>query len=495
MATTSIPENQPRRSRYARSIDGVKVRGHTAIAERTPGVNRQRSKPVCRSSVAAETGERSRALLFVLLILSLFIPTQLHVGSLNLSPYRLLLVVLVLPLSFAVFSGKAGRVRLADIALLAYCGWGAVALFVDHGSKRAWQPSGILFVESMGAYCVGRYYIRTAADYRKLVTLLFWCVLILLPFAFIEAISGWNIPRALFSMLGPVNASAVIGARWGLVRVQSVFEHPILFGVTCGCILGPVHLVLGTGRSVVVRWTKTIVVMTSTFLAMSSGPLTALTAQAGLLFWNWALRRVTSRWLILSGLLAFMWALISILSNQSVPAFLMSHFSFSPYNAYYRVLIWDFGTHSVALHPLFGVGLGQWARPSWMGPSIDMFWLYHWIIYGVPSGLLMMLTFLASVISVARARPLDPALAVYKTAHLVSMAFFFLVGWTVHFWDATYVLFLVLLGSGAWLAEAEQTRARSPSGPRNRHRNDSRSDSIGTRRPPFARAAEEKQQI
>ena len=35
------------------------------------------------------------------------------------------------------------------------------------------------------------------------------------------------------------------------------------------------------------------------------------------------------------------------------------------------------------------------------------------------------------------------------------MTGFFLVGWTVHFWMATYVLFMFLLGSGMWLLEPE----------------------------------------
>jgi hypothetical protein len=38
------------------------------------------------------------------------------------------------------------------------------------------------------------------------------------------------------------------------------------------------------------------------------------------------------------------------------------------------------------------------------------------------------------------------------------MTGFFLVGWTVAFWDAAYVLFLFLLGSGVWILDAETER-------------------------------------
>ena len=34
------------------------------------------------------------------------------------------------------------------------------------------------------------------------------------------------------------------------------------------------------------------------------------------------------------------------------------------------------------------------------------------------------------------------------------MAYFFVTGWTVHFWGNVYVLFLFLMGAGVWMLEA-----------------------------------------
>lgn len=35
----------------------------------------------------------------------------------------------------------------------------------------------------------------------------------------------------------------------------------------------------------------------------------------------------------------------------------------------------------------------------------------------------------------------------------------FLAGWTVHYWNATYVLMMFLMGAGAWFADATPASA------------------------------------
>jgi hypothetical protein len=65
----------------------------------------------------------------------------------------------------------------------------------------------------------------------------------------------------------------------------------------------------------------------------------------------------------------------------------------------------------------------------------------------------MFLAYLSTVFGVGAAKGLGRKAVVYRTAFLIMMTGFFMVGWTVHFWNATYVLFLFLLGSGAFLAD------------------------------------------
>jgi hypothetical protein len=85
-----------------------------------------------------------------------------------------------------------------------------------------------------------------------------------------------------------------------------------------------------------------------------------------------------------------------------------------------------------------------------------MFWLFHAVLFGIPAGVFMMTSFLSMVLSVAKRKDLDANLHPYRTAFLIAMAGYFLVGWTVHFWNGTYVLFLFLLGSGGWLVDIDK---------------------------------------
>ena len=91
-----------------------------------------------------------------------------------------------------------------------------------------------------------------------------------------------------------------------------------------------------------------------------------------------------------------------------------------------------------------------------MQSSIDMFWLANAIFYGLPGAILMGAAFLAVYIPVSFTRRLDEKVSEYRTGYLITMAGFALTGWAVHFWTASYVLFVFLLGSGVWFLDAER---------------------------------------
>jgi hypothetical protein len=96
-----------------------------------------------------------------------------------------------------------------------------------------------------------------------------------------------------------------------------------------------------------------------------------------------------------------------------------------------------------------------------MVPSVDMFWLTHGIMFGLPGALFMSLTFISTTALVGKQTIVDPKLNDFRTGYLIAMAGFFIVGWTVHFWNGTYSLFLFLLASGIWLADDVSSSAKS----------------------------------
>ncbi|WP_315925077.1 O-antigen ligase family protein [Mesorhizobium sp. SP-1A] len=444
--------------------------GSHATAVAGPARGRRGPRMSDRLRTQAKAARHHLAWPVVLFLVALFNPWTFKIGSLAMSMYRLVLVATIVPCLIYWLRGKVGF-RLADILLLAYCGWGTLALDVNHGIGTATQSGGILFVETMGAYLLARCYVRKLDDFRNMARLLFWLIAALLPFALYEAVFNDNILLRLFSSVLPSHPVSYTEPRWGLRRVQTVFEHPILFGVICGSALAAANMVVGYGETGAKRLFKTGIVGATTFLSFSAGPISAIAAQGLLLGWDWVLRNNPNRWKLLWTVVFAMYVLVSLASNQSVPEFYMTHFSFDPESAGYRALIWQYGSGSVMNHPLFGVGYGKWDRPDWMTSSIDMFWLANAIFYGLPGGLAMFLAYLSTVFGVGAAKGLGRKAVVYRTAFLIMMTGFFMVGWTVHFWNATYVLFLFLLGSGAFLAEPAASGDEEPAEEPKRRRN------------------------
>lgn len=394
--------------------------------------------------------------LVALFLISIVLPIVMQAGPLRLSPYRVMLLITIFPSLVLWLQGNAGKIRVADIALLGLCLWTFLSYVVIHGLERATEAGGIFGLETMGAYLLGRLLIRSADDFRKFVTVFFWILLVLLPLAIIESVSGHAIVLETFRKFVRSYNIVTQEPRWGLRRVMGPFEHPILFGAFCGSALGMVYYVLGFGRSFVRRILNTAIVGIVAFLSLSSGPLTSVGAQLGLIGWDLVLRRFAWRWKLLAGLFFSAIVAIEIVANRSPAQILISFIAFNTATAYNRLRIWQYGSASVLNHPLFGVGENPWERPVWMLPSIDMFWLVPAMFNGLPAGLLLQLAFFAVILPVIFAKGLDDRTSSYRTGYVISLLGFYIAGWTVHYWNSVYILLIFLLGCGPWFLDLKQ---------------------------------------
>jgi hypothetical protein len=347
-------------------------------------------------------------------------------------------------------SGRAGRIRLPDIALVLFCTWCTLSFVLVNGLEPSIQSIGILWIETLGPYLLARCYIRNAAAFTSAIHVLYCIVLVLSPFAIVEVITGQNILLDLFSVLWTSVPSAT-DIRGGLKRGQSVFDHPILFGVFTGSILALVHSVLGYDAGVGQKVSKTGVVGLTAGLSLSAGPIIAVATQCALLVWNWLFRRVRYRWWLLIGLTIFAFLSIEVAANRSALGVVTSYVVFDPESYWFRRVIWTYGVESVQTYPVWGVGNHEWPRPSWMPGSIDNFYLFLAVRHGLPAAFLMMSALFFVVMPLSLKGGLSDRLEAYRTGFLVSIVAFFLVGWTVAFWASAYVLFFFLLGSGTWM--------------------------------------------
>lgn len=406
------------------------------------------------SSTLSEQTNRALSLWVIFFLVSLIIPFFIFIGPLRLTIYRAVLLVGFLPLLFYWLNGKAGRIRLPDICILVICVWSSISLAVVHGAQEMVEAIGIIWIETLGAYLLGRCFIRTPGAFFAMTRIFFRLGLILLPFALFELITGKNLILRSLGMLGPVYWENIQEGRLGLERVQGPFAHPIHFGVFFGVLTGMFYFVLGYGKTWMSRVRGSIFAIFLCFSALSSGPLLAAMMQIIFLLWDGAMRSVKSRWYIFGGLASICFVVIDVISNRTPFHVVISYLALNESTAYNRIRIWQYGTDSIWANPIFGIGLSDdWVRPYWMVSSVDMFWILPAMRHGVIVWVALLTLFFGIFVKVMCQEGLNQQLRWYRMGYLFSMAGMFAVGWTVHFWDALYCFTLFFMASGVWFLD------------------------------------------
>jgi len=401
---------------------------------------------------SAATPGRSDALPWpvTLFLVSLTIPWIVPLGPLNMPTYRFVLL-LTLPSSFLAWTGgKAGPIRTEDIAFMLFCAWAAISLFIAHGGA-AIETAGTTFIDTMGAYMLARCFVRNAEQFRRAVLLAVKLIVILLPFAIYEWITGNKPLLDIFGVIFPTVDVTKMTPRMGFWRVQGPFSHSILYGGFCGSFLALTAAVVRPG---LMRGLTVGAVGLAAVLSMSSAPMAGVVVQSALMTWNKVLGSIEARWKLLWALVFACYLVIEFGSNQTPVNFYISYFTFDPQSGWYRTQIWEWGSLSVANHPLFGIGLGDWVRPSFMaGDSVDNFWLLTAMRFGLPAFLLFAAACLAIWLPLARKNKLPGEILPYRTAYLICMTSVALVGTTVHYWGSSYVSIMFLIGIGVWMLD------------------------------------------
>jgi hypothetical protein len=197
----------------------------------------------------------------------------------------------------------------------------------------------------------------------------------------------------------------------------------------------------------------------ATFMSASGGPYVVLMMQAFVAAWQRLLGRVKGRWAALFTLFALTYLGIDLFSSKTPFHVFVNHFTFSTQSAYNRILIFEFGTAEVARHPFFGIGLGDWERPAWMSDSMDNFWLVVAVRYGLPALAFLLALLLGLVWCAGRRKGLPEDWRRARHAWAFTLFGITVAAATVHLWNALFVLFVFLIGSGAWLVDARPGRA------------------------------------
>lgn len=419
----------------------------------------RRNSPAAAPRAGAAPDRARLALPVVLYFLTVLLPVQFNVGPLAMTGTRLILLVLVVPLTLRLLAGAYDGVRMADVFFFLHLLWATVALAVNN-PDRVVQNAGSTGIEFLGGYLLGRAYIRNAASFSALIRFLAIAVVVTFPLALYETLTGTSLILKTLDGLPGIRSIAdlSIGKRLGLDRVQLAFAHPIHYGLFCTMAMSLVFIGLKQSYPLGRRLLIGAITLASGVLALSSGALLAIVLQLGLIAWATVFHGVKARWWILTALFVTAYVTIDLISNRSAMKVFLSYATFSASTAYWRMLIFEFGMDNVWANPIFGLGLNDWVRPYWMySGSMDNFWLVMAVRYGIPGFLLLAIGYLWTLWRIGT-RDFDgsPLLWNFRRAWMFSFVGLTFTLSTVHIWGSIYSVVFFVFGAGMWLLSADK---------------------------------------
>ncbi|PKP92105.1 MAG: hypothetical protein CVT75_08185 [Alphaproteobacteria bacterium HGW-Alphaproteobacteria-14] len=380
----------------------------------------------------------------------LLIPEQANVnlGGLLFSPYRLFLIPTFLYLFQRALQGGLRFVWL-DLLVALACAWIWLASYMSSDSLvAAIVQGGAHTMDIALPYFVARFAIRSPQDLRVLLVLIAPGVAVMGAVVMLESILGRHLIQPFLASITGNPSRLGLEARFGLTRGAASFPHPILAGI---CLASFLTLYLMSG---IRGWPKLIGAAgaVASFFTLSSAALLGLVVGGFLLAYDWLVQRVSNlSWRLMIFGMTVLYMVVELTSTSGFFNLLVRYASLNTASAYNRVLIWDFGTQSVARHPLFGIGYADWERPDWMqwstSFSVDHFWLLLAMRFGLPTSLLLIFATAGAVILVSlRSMDRHPVDARLLRGVAISLAVFALGAVSVALWLNALVWFFMLLG-------------------------------------------------
>lgn len=393
-------------------------------------------------------------LVVALFLFAVCAPVSFSVGSLSLTPIRLLLIPVIIKSSIDLLRGKFGPILFVDVIFFLHVVWIVLALSRNN-PDRVVEFAGSTALEFMGGYLIGRGYIRCPASFLKLIRTLTFLIIFLLPFAVIEAVFNRPLILEIWDKVPGVRTlpNSSMGTRFGLDRVQVMLPHPILFGLFASSVFSLCVIGLQGLYSNFARLLSGFAILTCVFLSLSGGAYMSIMLQIALITWAFLFSNVKVRWLLLFGFACVLYIVVDLLSNRTPVMVFLHYLTFSPDTAYWRTIIFSVGMENVWANPLFGVGLNEWVRPRWMrSGSMDNFWLVMAVRYGIPGFLTVAIPYIWAVWKISR-RNFDQNAVLWRLRRAWVFTFFGLsfTLTTVHIWAASYSFIFFLFGAGMWM--------------------------------------------
>lgn len=402
---------------------------------------------------------------------------SIAVAGLNLPSYRLALLVMALPAFAMMVRGRKGVGSPIDAAVVLLSFWLVLSFSVIYGFEIGLVRGSGLMIDTALPYLVARACVRSPKDLRYFLLLCLPGFLFAGSALALESLSGRLLLRPAFASVfgsetaytaGEATGSLVLveEKRLGLLRAYGPFSHPILAGVVMAGLL-PLYyfsglrswpFFLGLGATL------------AGFFSLSSATfLGFFILLAAIIIYHVKPSFPRLSWWTISGMIALLLWVMHMGSQNGIIA-VLSRLTLTPHTAGYRMLIWEYGSLSVAKNPWFGIGYQSWERLDWMGESVDA----HFLLLAMRHGLIVPIILLAAVAyGVIRLGLVSGYLAPqernFAIGFNISMLIFIIVGQTVAFFGSANLVFMSMVAFLASILVWADQDLRSRSRPVVRH--------------------------
>lgn len=369
-------------------------------------------------------------------------------------------IALIFALPWVLYKLFKGAIRFVvpDFLVVIAGIWMVIALSANYGLSKGLISGGSQALDATVGYYLARISFRSLTAIRRALIVFSPGLALVGATIMIESISHQPIVQplaeAIFGKLpGFLTAGDVGmvlqeggGTRLGLMRARGPFSHPILAGVhlaSMGALYGM------SGIRGWPAWCGRFASLCSIF-TVSSAAIAALAINYIGMFYDTLQRWVRE----LSWRLAFIaigagLAVAQVTTNIGAIGFVQRYLVFDQTNAFFRELIWTYGSASVRKHPWFGIGFEEYERPVWMfTTSIDAHWLLLAVRFGlVPAVALLFATVMAMVALAKSSQHVSYIDQRFYRGIAIALFGFSLMMFTVTLWGSALSWFNLLLGT------------------------------------------------
>lgn len=403
----------------------------------------------------------------LILVAAILMPPEVRITLAGnaLYSYRLVYFLLI-PWLLWQLVREQSQYRLPDALVLISALWIVVAFIMVYGAERGTTSGLAVALDSTVPYFVARFSFRTMDDLRRFLVVMAPVIVVVVAILIVEAVTHSRFTReaaqGIFGQLGAAEYGDTAlptiqgDTRYGLLRAMGPFSHPILAGTFMATYFG---LVLFSRIKGWPYWAGLLATL-GALATLSSAAFLAIFLIAALAFYERFRHFVTFlNWPLFASLTAAALLVLHFVSENGLINVLI-RYTLDPRTGYFRLLIWEFGSQSVARHPWFGIGYEPYIRPVWMlTNSVDAFWLFLSMRSGLPAALLLGLATIVAIfkasLTASRTRSADSESLVGVVIVLIVLT---VLGFTVSFFGGVLIWFFMMLGlTTSLIRDADQS--------------------------------------